>query len=88
MPDEARNVEDHVVSSGLLPQLSVDVRGDLELRGVADHVGRGYDGTQGAKLVHRLAVAVLTARARLVLPVARRDVVADRVAQHIVEGVV
>lgn len=81
--------KDHVRRAGVLSHLPVDSGHEAEPshRGVPDHRGMRDARADGRKPIERFGVAELAARTGRSLPVARREVVAGRVAEDVVVGV-
>jgi hypothetical protein len=87
MPHSGWDVKEQIICPRLLPQLSIHPCFQIQLCGIGDHVA-GHDArSDRSKLVERFAVPVLHSGQALVLPVSRRDIVADCVPKDIVEWV-
>jgi hypothetical protein len=87
MPHDGRDVKEQIVCPCLLPQLPIHLCFQVQLGGVGNHVA-GHDARpERGELVERFAVPVLHSGQVLVLPVARRDIVANCVAKYIVEWI-
>lgn len=80
---DGRNVVDEIVRLGGLTQLAVDKCFQVQSTRIRNDGGGYDDGTDGTKLVKGLCVGVLAATSCGGLPVPRRNVVADGVAQDI-----
>lgn len=87
MFDDLSNRPYHVIRTRLLAHLPVDSGDVPQLLGIDQ--GCGLDTwPYGREAVERLGVAVLASRdGGRALEIARREVVADGIAEHVVEGV-
>lgn len=83
MSQDRRDIKDEIVRLRLLPLLSIDLGGEVELFGIRDDVCRYQNRSNGCELVKGLRIAVLASRLLRPLPESRRDVVANCVAQDI-----
>ena len=87
MPNNASNAEDQVIRLTVLSQIAVDPSLQPQALGIGNDFSGRDDRANGTEVVEGLGVAVLRAGHLGPLPVACGDVVADCVAEHVVEGV-
>jgi hypothetical protein len=87
MAHSGGDAKEQIICPCLLTQLSIHPCFQIEFGGIGDHVARHDARSDRSKLVERFAVPVLHSGQALILPVSRRDIVADCVAMDIVEWI-
>ena len=87
MTDEAGDAEDQIVRLATLPQILVDPGLEPEALGIRDGARGGDNGADRREFVEGLGVAVLGAGHLGPLPESRGHVIAHRVPQDVIEGI-